>query len=87
MPSENRDSEQSADRQRDDEPIDLHAPPDEDREASKWGGYVLAALLLVVFLVGFLRVIDPAGTGLLLGAIGTLFGLAIVVLAFRERMG
>lgn len=66
--------------------FDLHGPPSEDREGSKWASYALAGLLAVVFLVGILRVVDPAGTGLLIGAIGALFGLSIVVLAVRERM-
>ena len=97
MSSENRDQEdanstEETDASADsdapgDATFDLHGPPSEDREASKWGGYVLAGLLLAVFLVGLLRLIDPAGTGLLIGAIGTLFGLAIVALAIRERFG
>ena len=66
--------------------FDLHGPPSEDREASKWGGYALAALLAVVFLVGLLRLIDPAGTGLLIGALLALFGLAIGALAVRQRL-
>jgi hypothetical protein len=60
------------------------APP--DREGSKWGGYALALLLVLVFLIGLLRLVYPRATGLLVGAVLALFGVFVALLAVRERL-
>lgn len=57
-----------------------------DREASRLGSYALAGLVLAVFLLGLLRLVSPTASGLAVGSLLALFGVAVGLLAVRDRV-
>lgn len=91
MPSESEASAATEVSAESDTPEDLSLPegfgevPD-DREGSRWGGYALAGLLAIVFLIGLVRVAYPNASILVIGTLLALFGVLIGVLAARGRL-
>mgnify|MGYP000524117930 CR=1 FL=1 len=60
--------------------------PAPDREASRWGGYALAGLLAVVFLVGLVRLTYPTASVMVVGTLLALFGVFVGALAAWTRL-
>ncbi|UPW02269.1 hypothetical protein M0R88_09305 [Halorussus gelatinilyticus] len=81
MPSDGRASQLDAD------PSDKGATADSSaRDASRRGSYALAGLLVAVFLLGLLRLVSPTAAALAVGSLLALFGVAVGLLAVREKV-
>lgn len=56
-----------------------------ERDASRRGSYLLAGLLVAVFLLGLLRVVSPTAAALAVGSLLALFGVLVGLLAVIEE--